>query len=69
MLLYGANSMGNLHRLSFNPFGPTFSHVLFADNSLIFLKNAELECVFLKDLLATYMARRQVKVLTLPNLL
>ncbi|XP_022143493.1 uncharacterized protein LOC111013370 [Momordica charantia] len=49
-----ANATGRLHSLSFAPSGPLVSHLLFANDSLIFFRANELQFLALKDLLSVY---------------
>lgn len=52
-LVTEANRNGNLSSLVCSN-GPPISHLLFADDSLIFCKASELELVFLKNMLKSY---------------
>lgn len=54
MLLQDANATGRLYSLSFAPSGPPVSHLLFANDSLIFFRANELQFLALKDLLSVY---------------
>lgn len=53
-LISGANNEGRLSSVSCSQARPSISHLLFADDRLVFCKADELEMVQLKELLKTY---------------
>lgn len=53
-LINNSNRLGRLTDISFWSNSPCISHLLFADDSLIFLKSLEVECLTIKGLLESY---------------
>lgn len=53
-LINNANSLGHLTDIQFEVHSPCISHLLFVDDSLIFLKSSKSECLTLKGLIEFY---------------